>query len=227
MSKEKLYPIQVYSDKHQSKKERAKGLVKIRYEAYEKLIPKSYLEADNLVVKDGNVKIPKEIFKVWFEKAAEDERQREIRSEIKKEATPKVDRILYCIDLNHPFYIHLPLFWKNREMILSKPHFFNIGIPQSSSSSRYLPLGTLLRNWDRVGRRLCGECGQKESVSCVVGHGDTEEICLSCGCRSFGTSYGGHKFYYYYYGGLRKYTVEPSWVSESDLSELIRACKRY
>ena len=231
MSKEKLYPIQVYSDKHQSKKERAKGLVKIRYEAYEKMIPKSYLEADNLVVKDGNVKIPTEIFEVWFEKAAEEDRLREIQSMIEAEEEA-LDDVSDLVDLNHPFYVHIPLFWKNKEMILSNPHFYRIRTPQSFSSSRWVHLGSLLQSWDKIGRKRCDECGQLESVSCIIDAGlsvrSFDNICLSCGYRSFRTlKYAGGNLLYSYYGGLGRYKVEPTWVAEADLSELIRACKRY
>jgi hypothetical protein len=192
----------------------------IRCKGYYAKISKTCIEEYNLTVNNSNMFISKELYENWFKEGIEADREKERKRK----------------EIFDSFYPHIPLFWKNREMILKEPRYYSVRSPFYFMGAAYIgsslvTLGELLQIWERetVFSVTCRDCGGKRVVFNFSGSplsgalGLCENICLQCG--KIGNGSGAKSF-----GGLRNARLsykplQPIAENPATYKELIAACK--
>ncbi|MFM7668026.1 MAG: hypothetical protein ACKO7D_07545 [Bacteroidota bacterium] len=172
MSK-KGFHVNVYSNKNKKQL----NTLKIRCQGFQTFIPRLYIEQNNLIIKDGNTFISKELYEEWFAREIK-EQEDEIRRE----------RAIF-----DSFYPYIPLFWKKKELILKIPSCYSIRTPKFFMGLAYfggcnsITLGELLMMWQNEkdlvftctcgGKTVCFQFGGSP-LSCTEWISQT--ICLEC-----------------------------------------------
>ena len=123
----KGYYVNVYANKNK----KDSNYLKIRCEGFECIIPKSYVEENNLFVKDGNMFINKDLFENWFKDAI----------------MAKEEEFKKRVAIFNSFYPHIPLFWKNRYMIRQNARYYSVQTPQHFMGLAYLGASTITNNF--------------------------------------------------------------------------------
>ena len=138
------------------------------------------------------------------------------------------------------FYLQIPLFWANREMILKEPRYYSITAPHHFYAMMYMlagnpivNLGQLLQIWEKekIFSVECGHCGGKAVVFRFGGSPlsgtvfELKTICLACG-----KLYDPPNRNTFSFGKLRiksaKYPpIEPIAEMPASVQELVAACK--
>ena len=201
----------------------------IRCNGYEKSIPTSYIVENNLTIDSANMVISKELYENWFKEEieAEQEEDRKEQEEQRKEQE--------TYDL---FFLNIPLFVKNREMILKEPRYYSIVTPIALSyyTTRVgVTLGELLQIWENEivfsvtcrALRFFKRCGGQAVVfsyggSYMSGALIKSSVCLKCG-----------KIKHHREGFLSQMRkshsdyspIEPRAANPASLEELVEACK--
>ena len=192
----------------------------ISCKGYSAKIPKSFIKDNGLKINANKIHIKQELYDNWFKEAFEAEREYERKRK----------------EIYDSFYPNIPLFWKNKEMILKEPRYFSIKTPFYFMGAAYIgastaTLGELLRIWEYepVFSTKCTKCGGKSLVFNFSGSplsgtlGLCENICLECG--KFGNGSSASRF-----GGLMqarsKYEpLQPIIENPASYRELVAACK--
>lgn len=188
---------------------------------YKAQIHESIIMDNNYEVIDNVIKVSEDSFDYWFKKDIEAEAKR-IRDE-----------------RFNLFYPNIPLFWKNREMILSEPRYYSVVAPEHFYGMMYMlagnpivTLGELLQIWEKeeVFSVECKSCGGKSVVYRFGGSPlsgsifEKKTICLQCGktdnppkVGSFGQMWNTIR---------SKYSpIEPIAETPTSLQELVNVCQ--
>jgi hypothetical protein len=131
----KGYYVNVYANKNQKEN----GFLKIRCQGFCTTIPTTFINQYNLTVREGNMFIQKEQFEEWF----------------KNEIHAKEEEIRLEKERFNCFYPHIPLYWKNKDLILNNPRFYSVVTPNFFMGLAYyggcrtITIGELLLIWEK------------------------------------------------------------------------------
>jgi hypothetical protein len=172
MSKKGFY-VNVYTTKNKKQLD----ILKIRCQGFQTFIPRSYIEQNNLIIKEGNMFISQELYKEWFAKEIKVQ-----EDEIRKEKA-----------IFDSFYPYIPLFWKKKELILKDPRYYSIRTPKFFMGLAYfggcnsITLGELFMMWqnenDLIFTCTCGGktvCFQFGGSPLSGTEWISQTICLEC-----------------------------------------------
>ena len=187
---------------------------------YKAQINNSLIADNNYEVIDNVFEVSRDCFCQWFKK--------DIEAETKKIRDERFNL----------FYPNIPLFWRNREMILKKTRYYSIVAPEDFYGMMYvaagrlkITLGELLQIWKNevIFSTECPNCGGKAVVYRFGGSPlsgtifEKKTICLKCG-KMDNPPKGGS------FGQMRKsrseyLPIEPITEVPASLQELVAVCK--
>jgi hypothetical protein len=147
---------------------------------------------------------------------------------------------IHTLDMNR-FYIHIPLFWENREAILRDPRYYSIVAPDhlyaTFGATDKITLGELLQIWENETEYSCKcsackglfhKCGGKAVVYYFAGSPlsgkifASENICVECG--RFGKGTGAISFGKLVTARHKYAPIEPMAETPALLDELVAKC---
>jgi hypothetical protein len=179
-------------------------------------IPKNYLELNNLEVDDNKIYIDESLYNEWFHSNIQAKKEKQI--------------------LFDSFYPKIPLFVKNKEMILNESRFYNIQTPEyffgiAYCGSKKKTLGELLLLWENE-KALVFNCKCGSKIVCFQFAGSPlngmqsvgKTICLGCSNIDDRGAYGSTlqeklKACYNYK------PIQPVIENPATYEELFEACK--
>jgi len=148
----------------------------------------------------------------------------------------------FSVNIHDSFYPYIPLFWRNREMILKEPRFYSIKPPQcffgtSLSGETSATLGQLLQIWEseKALTSLCS-CGGKSVVYQFGGlllsglQVDCFTICVKCGKfenegRDGSKKFSGSRLIEKIEAYTRHKIIKPISETPASYEELITTCE--
>jgi len=187
---------------------------------YKTQIHESIIADNNYDVIDNEFKVSADSFNLWFKEDIEAETKR-IRDE-----------------RFNLFYPNIPLFWRNRKLILKEPRYYSIKTPETlfdamyCDKGLYVTLGELLQIWENeaIFSVECNTCGGKSVIYRFGGSPlsgtlfEKKAICLQCG-KTDNLQRNGS------FGQMQdiraKYSLlEPIAETPASLQELVEVCKK-